>query len=350
MAQYKRKKYYKNRKRKSLYDKPRGRRHRFTLRRFSFLLVLLLAIASYAFPTQTGMVLQQVESVLPAETALELRGKINSMLPAGFRLSDLLAREESSGPGSDVFEVHFLDVGQGLSVLVRSGDHTLLYDGGDRDYSSFVVSYLQRQGIDGLDYLIASHYDSDHINGLIGALHVFSVDKVLGPDYEHDSNTYQSFQNAVQAQGLNVTHPEIGTVYPLGDSTFTVLSPSGITDDSNNNSLAIRLVNGSTSFLLSGDAEKDSEEAMCYSGLNLKSDVICPGHHGSSTATSALFLQYTQPTYAVISCGLNNEYGHPHSETLQRLAQADVQVMRTDQAGTIIAYSDGSEISWDISQ
>lgn len=250
--------------------------------------------------------------------------------------------------GSDDFEVHYLDVGQGLSVLVRSGDHALLYDGGDRNHSSFVVAYLKRQGITKLDYLIASHYDADHLSGLIGVLHTTEVNTVLGPDYEHTSKTYTSFQNAVSDAGKTVSHPTAGSDYPLGDAYFTVIGPVKSYTDSNNNSVAIRIVNGDNSFLLTGDAETQSEEDMCRSGLNLYSDVICPGHHGSSNATTSLLLAYTQPTWAVISVGAGNDYGHPHQATLQRLADAGVTVLRTDEHGTIVARSDGENITWEM--
>ena len=248
--------------------------------------------------------------------------------------------------GSTDFEVHYLDVGQGLSVLVRSGDHALLYDGGDRNHSSFVVAYLKRQGITKLDYLIASHYDADHLSGLIGVLHTTEVDTVLGPDYEHTSKTYTSFQSAVTDAGKTVYHPTAGSDYQLGDAYFTVVGPIKSYTDSNNNSIAIRIVNGDNSFLLTGDAETQSEEDMCRSGLNLYSDVICPGHHGSSNATTSLLLAYPQPTWAVISVGAGNDYGHPHQATLQRLADAGVTVLRTDEHGTIVARSDGKDISW----
>ena len=252
--------------------------------------------------------------------------------------------------GSDDFEVHYLDVGQGLSVLVRSGDHALLYDGGDRSHSSFVVAYLKRQGITKLDYLIASHYDADHLSGLIGVLHTTQVDTVLGLDYVHTSKTYTSFQNAVTDSWNTVCHPTAGSDYQLGDAYFTVVGPIRPYTDSNNNSIAIRIVNGDNSFLLTGDAEMQSEEDMCRSGLNLYSDVICPGHHGSSNATTSLLLACTQPIWAVISVGAGNDYGHPHQETLQRLADAGVKVLRTDEHGTIVARSDGQNITWETEQ
>lgn len=254
--------------------------------------------------------------------------------------------DPGSAPGSSEFEVHFLDVGQGLSVLVRSGKHALLYDGGDRETSSFVVSYLKSHGVTSLDYMIASHYDADHLSGLIGVLRTIPVDTILGPDYVHDSKTYTAFQNAVSALQKDVLHPAAGSEYRLGDAYFTVLGPEKISSEPNNNSVAIRLINGENSFLLSGDAEEPEEEAMCSSGLTLYSDVICPGHHGSSTATTGLFLSCTQPEWAVISVGADNDYGHPHAETLQRLADAGVQVLRTDEHGTVIAKSDGKKITW----
>lgn len=320
---------YRNTKknRRTTYSTGSRRRGRRRFRRFPKLLLpvlLLFCFLSYEFPEETQELLSRFDLILP----------------------DFLPGQGETAPGSGDFEVHFLDVGQGLSVLVRSDGHALLYDGGDREASSFVVSYLKRQGIETLDYVVASHYDSDHINGLIGALNVFSVETVIGPDYVHDSKTYDSFMQTVADCGLPVTHPAVGSVYALGDSSFTVLSPQEIVSESNNNSVAIRIVNGQNSFLLSGDAEYQSEEAMCYSGLPLSSDVICPGHHGSSNATSSLFLSYTRPKYAVISVGADNDYGHPHSETLQRLSDYGVTVYRTDLEGTIVAYSDGEEISW----
>ena len=107
--------------------------------------------------------------------------------------------------------VHFLDVGQGLSILVQSEGQTMIYDGGDRSTSSFVVSYLKEQNVSKIDYLISSHYDSDHMAGLIGCLNAFEVDHVISSDYVHDSKLYTSFVNTVDEKGLEMEHPEVGT-------------------------------------------------------------------------------------------------------------------------------------------
>lgn len=245
-------------------------------------------------------------------------------------------------------KVHFLDVGQGLSILVQSDGQTMIYDGGDKSTSSFVVSYLQKQNVTTIDYLISSHYDSDHMAGLIGCLNAFDVKNVISSDYEHDSKLYQSFIQTVADKGLPMQHPAVGTEFSFGSGSFQILAPATIDpNDSNKNSVAIKLTNGNNSFIFTGDAENTSEKAMCESGIDLSCDVLVPGHHGSATATSWDFLQATVPEYAVISCGKDNQYGHPDKDVMDKLESMDIQVYRTDKQGTIVAVSDGTTITWD---
>ena len=245
-------------------------------------------------------------------------------------------------------KVHFLDVGQGLSILVQSDGQTMIYDGGDKSTSSFVVSYLQKQNVTTIDYLISSHYDSDHMAGLIGCLNAFDVKNVISSDYEHDSKLYQSFIQTVADKGLPMQHPAVGTEFSFGSGSFQILAPATIDpNDSNKNSVAIKLTNGDNSFIFTGDAESTSEKAMCESGIDLSCDVLVPGHHGSATATSWNFLQATVPEYAVISCGKDNQYGHPDKDVMDKLESMDIQVYRTDKQGTIVAVSDGTTITWD---
>lgn len=228
-------------------------------------------------------------------------------------------------------KVHFLDVGQGLSILVQSDGQTMIYDGGDKSTSSFVVSYLQKQNVTTIDYLISSHYDSDHVAGLIGCLNAFDVKNVISSDYEHDSKLYQSFIQTVADKGLPMQHPAVGTEFSFGSGSFQILAPATIDpNDSNKNSVAIKLTNGDNSFIFTGDAENTSEKAMCESGIDLSCDVLVPGHHGSATATSWDFLQATVPEYAVISCGKDNQYGHPDKDVMDKLESMDIQVYRTD--------------------
>lgn len=246
-------------------------------------------------------------------------------------------------------EIHFLDVGQGLSLFAKCGSQTLLYDGGSSDYSSFVVSYLKEQQVESLDYLIASHYDADHIHGLIGALHVFDVNTIMGPNYTHDSDTYKSWNTTITQLQKEVTHPAVGDSYPLENAIITILSPETITEHANNNSLAIKITHGENSFIITGDAEHDSEAQILASNLSLACDVLVIGHHGSSSSTSWDFLQQTIPKYAIISCGADNDYGHPHKETMQKLETMNVEIFRTDKQGTIITTSNGTDLTWSAS-
>lgn len=254
----------------------------------------------------------------------------------------------SSEKASGDMTVHFLDVGQGLSVFVQSGGQNLIYDGGDRNASSYVVAYLQQHGVTELDYVISSHYDSDHVYGLIGCINAFDVGTLICSDYHHDTETSEKFVNAAMAKGLEMQHPAVGTEYDFGTGSFIILAPDAADDsDSNDNSVAIKLTNGENSFIFTGDAEADSEAAMCASGIDLDCDVLVPGHHGSATGTSWEFLEQTVPEYAVISCGKGNSYGHPDKDTMDKLESMGIQVYRTDEQGTITAVSDGSRIEWD---
>lgn len=254
--------------------------------------------------------------------------------------------DDTNQAASGEMGIHFLDVGQGLSILVQSGGENLIYDGGDRSSSSFVVSYLQNQNITNIDYLISSHYDEDHVAGLVGCLNAFTVENVIGADYVQDTQIYQSFIDSVDAQGLEIQHPSVEAEFQFGTGKFTILAPESIGSNDNDNSVAIKLENGSNSFIFTGDAEASSESAMCVSGIDLCCDVIVPGHHGSATATSWDFLQATVPEYAVISCGTDNQYGHPDKDTMDQLADMGIQVFRTDKQGTIVVLSDRTNITW----
>ncbi|NCB91303.1 MAG: MBL fold metallo-hydrolase [Clostridia bacterium] len=260
--------------------------------------------------------------------------------------ADSVSAKEKVSEKSDSLSVHFMDVGQGLGVLVESEGHYMMYDGGDRSKSSYVVSYLKKQGVKKLDYVFASHYDSDHLNGVIGVLNAFSVNHIVAPDYEHDSKLYTSFVKTVKNSGKVAEHPEVGDQYYLGSAVVTVLAPKEITDSSNDNSIAVKIEQGDMSFILTGDAEHESEEEMCDSGIDMECTVLCLGHHGSANSTSWDFLQETVPEYAVISCGEGNKYGHPAADTMEKLESMEIEVLRTDMQGTIVASTDGKTLEW----
>ena len=238
-------------------------------------------------------------------------------------------------------QVHFIDVGQALSVLVECDGQFMLYDGGNVDDGSLVVSYLQQQGVEELQYVFCSHAHEDHVGGLAAALAYFPAHHVYAPVTEAETKCFRDFVKYTQQQGLSVEVPAAGTVWQLGSATITQLGPVAQYSDTNDTSLVLRLDYGSTSFLLTGDMEADAERDLVNTGANLKADVLQVGHHGSSTSTSYIFLNSVLPEMGVISCGVNNKYGHPHEETLSILRDAGVDVYRTDLLGTITIGSDG---------
>ena len=239
------------------------------------------------------------------------------------------------------FEMHFIDVGQALSVLVECDGQFMLYDGGNVDDGSLVVSYLQNQGVEELQYVFCSHAHEDHVGGLAAALACFPANHVYSPVTEASTQCFQDFVKYTRQQGLQVEVPAAGTVWQLGSAAVTMLGPVAQYSDTNDTSIVLRIDYGSTSFLLTGDMEKTAETDLVNSGANLKADVLQVGHHGSSTSTGYLFLNAVLPEMAVISCGVGNKYGHPHEETLSILRDAGVDLYRTDLQGTITIGSDG---------
>lgn len=239
--------------------------------------------------------------------------------------------------------VHFIDVGQGDSTLIEANGHYMLIDAGEKDQTDTVINYLKAQGVKSLDYVIGTHPHSDHIGGLEGVIREFDVKNVLLPEKEHTTRIYEKLLDAIADKNLMVTIPKVGESCSLGEASFQIISPSrDYGDNLNNWSIGIRLVYGETSFVLCGDAEKEAEQDILLSGLPLKADVLKVSHHGSSTSSSLEFINAVSPRYAVISCGKNNDYGHPHKETLDLLKKQGINVLRTDQLGTIVIESDGT--------
>ncbi len=265
------------------------------------------------------------------------------------------AAEDISAAASGVFqdgstlEVHFLDVGQGDATLIRCGDDAMLIDAGNNSWGDDVRDYLEYQGIDDLDYVIGTHPDADHIGGLDVVMEAFDCGTVIMPDYEKDTQTYEEVIDVMNQKGLELTLPQVGTVYELGEAAFTIVAPCrDYGDNANDYSVGILLEHGENRFLFTGDAEEESETDMLNSGIDLSADVFKAAHHGSRTANTEAFLERVNPDYVVISCGEGNSYGHPHAEVLNRLREMGVQVFRTDEEGTITAVSDGSSITFNV--
>ena len=250
--------------------------------------------------------------------------------------------------GNAPFSLTLLNVGQGLSLLIRSNGKAMLYAGGGRNYSSYVVSYLKQHGITSIDYLVASHYDEDHINGLGGAIHTFPVRIAILPDYTADSRVYRSLMSAVRDKGVPVVHPKTGYRFSLGGAQMTVLGPRSYRAEvENNRSIALRIQYGQFRAVATGDAEEEEEQDIVRSGLPITADLYVVGHHGSGSSSSRQFVDAMTPSYAWISCGPFNDYGHPHRRTLNTLKSRGVQIYRTDKQGEVTVFADSGKYWFD---
>jgi len=239
--------------------------------------------------------------------------------------------------------ITMLDVNQGLSILVEADGRNMLYDGGGRDKSSYVVAFLKEHGISSLDLLVASHYDSDHLEGLVGVLNTTPTNMVLCPDYTPFTHIFESFREKLAASGAEVVHPLAGDSFALGTAEIEVLSPKKyFSNNENNLSIVLKITYGDFSCLITGDAEKEAEQFMIDSGRDISAFLYVAGHHGSNTSSSAEFLERVHPEYVYISCGKNNDYGFPKEEFLERIKDCNAEIFRTDVQGIVACYSDGT--------
>ena len=244
---------------------------------------------------------------------------------------------------NDDLKVTMLDVGQGLSILFESDGHKMLYDGGNRKHSSYVVSYLKKHDITELDYVIASHYDEDHIAGLVGVLKTVTVKDAIIPRYETDTDIYSSFMTAAK-NAASVEYAKAGESYTLGNAKIDLLYACKGTESSDNDkSTIIKVSSGDFSAICTGDAETDVEKELVKAGTDLSCTLYVVGHHGSSSSSSGSFVKAMNPEVAYISVGEGNSYGHPTEETLDTLSSNHVQVYRSDEQGEVtLSYADGS--------
>lgn len=306
------------------------------------LLILLLTAGISALTNRTSEeagrpadVLLSAEDADSEETAAEIT--VETETEAETEQMPLLPSE---------MKVHFIDVGQGDATLIQSGDAAMLIDAGDDTKGTLLQNYLQKQGVTKLDYLILTHPDADHIGGAPVIITKFEVDRVFMSNFEKDNKTYRKLIQALDDKRLSFETPAAGSRYRLGGAEVTILAPVKEYEDPNNASIALIVYNGENSFLFTGDAGEEAENDLLTQNTSVRADVYQAGHHGSRTSSSIAFMQAVNPAYAVISCQEGNSYGHPHAQTMNRFRERGMKVFRTDEQGSIIAVSDGSEITW----
>lgn len=260
-----------------------------------------------------------------------------------------LREQAPSSALSSELTVHLLDVGNADCVLVQNGEHAMLIDAGEQKSGGEIVDYLKRQGIEKLDYLIATHPHADHIGGMAEVVREVEVGVLLTtrlPDSEVPTTAvYERLLLALDERQVPLREIEGTEEFALGDALLAVWAPAGSYDDLNSYSLISRVSFGSKRFLFMGDAEADEEAELLGSGFAVGANVLKVGHHGSKTSTSDSFLQQVNPSVALIPSGRDNSYGHPSEETLEKLARAGVEVYRSDLCGDIVVTTDGASLS-----
>lgn len=242
--------------------------------------------------------------------------------------------------------IHFINVGQGDSILIENNNFNILIDSGPNSAKDTLISYLKKYKIKKLDYLIASHPHEDHIGSMDDIVNKFYIEEFIMPKVLSTDKNFSNLVNALKSKGLTIRNINNNLKIQLSkDNYIDFLWTGDISDDNlNNHSIVIKYINKNTSFLFTGDMEEEVENILLSSKKSLESTVLKVAHHGSKTSSSKGFLSKANPRIAVISCGMGNDFGHPHKNTLKALENLNSKILRTDINGNIIIKTNNDKL------
>lgn len=304
-------------------------------RNFAFILLTLLFLAFVAVFTIGE---EYSESSFPSWSEL-------------YRRTFSSSKENLGEVNDEKASVYFLDTGQSDCILITTKDKNVLIDAAERNMGSFIEGFLRSHGVKELDLIIATHPHSDHVGSLKYIVEHVGCREILITSHEHGEDiSLEGYNKALakaKQKGATITVATPGDEYILSDdATLKIIAPLYNHEELNNQSIVSMLTVGERKFLFMGDAESAEEEDILAYGTDISCDVIKWGHHGSASSVSEEFLDLASPQYAVILCGLNNDYGHPHGDTINKCEKRGITLFRTDIDGTISAFTDGKKIEF----
>lgn len=242
--------------------------------------------------------------------------------------------------------ITFFDVGQGDSTLIQTSDYDILIDAGEKEYGDVVVDNLRSLGVDDLEYVVATHPHSDHIGGLPKVIENYDIEHFVMPNVTHTTKTYENMLDLIDEKNIDVIIPDEGQMLIDDEGVkLKVISPA-VTDESNlnNYSVCLKFDFGNTRAIFTGDAEAKIEKQILADGENLNADIFQAGHHGSITSNTEDFVEAISPSIVVISCGKDNDYGHPSDEVVKRFEDVGATVYNTAEVSDIQIVTDGTNI------
>lgn len=314
------------------------------------LLTILVALSFTACTDEDWNLAMDIADVLLAEDATATPQATPTLVPTA-KASAAPSATPAQSRLNGVLTVYVLDVGQGDSILLVSPQgKTMLVDVSTSSAYDTICGDLSALGITSLDVVVATHPHADHIGCMAKIIRSYPIGAFYMTEFTATTTGYEKMLEALEEKNVPVYATDTTTKIEWDEScTVTVLSPFAeeIGDDCNDSSIVLRVSYGNTSILLTGDAGTDAEKRMLsnWDASLLDADVLKLGHHGSSTAMSEIFLKAVSPKYAVCSVGAGNDYGHPHSETLEILERYKIPLYRTDEKGTITILLNGTDVS-----